>query len=42
MLSRCTLLLSQAEGLAGRQEQAHELKQSETLHYGMLMPAPLL
>ena len=42
MLSHCTLLLGQAEGLAGRQEQAHELQQSKTFHNVVLMPALLL
>ena len=42
MLSRGTFLLGQAEGLAGRQEQAHELQQSKTLHDVVLMPAPRL
>ena len=42
MLSYCTLLLRQAEGLTGRQEQAHELQQSKTLHDVVLMPAPML
>lgn len=41
MLSRRALLLSQAEGPTGRQEQAYELQQSKTLHNVVQMPAPL-